>query len=162
MPMLTDRGLHASPNRTGPGVRDLSEVVEIDLDPAAGGEGGTPSLPPERRRHPRYAAPSMYAAVRATFEDGVVIDGHLRDISVGGATFESPMAVGVGARLEFEIELPAGAATLRGVARTVRVEREHEALEDTVIAIEFERFENRFEAGTLTHFLEQGCLPRTA
>ena len=104
----------------------------------------------------------MYGGIRIRTADGAVMDGHLRDISVSGTSFESHRSFGHAERVRFEIELPGRAATLRGVGRVVRVEREHEALDDCIIAIEFERFETRIDAATLTRYLEQGCLLRAA
>lgn len=104
----------------------------------------------------------MYAAVRVWDAEDRLVDGHLNDISVAGARFESDRAFEADERLRFEIELPGNAATLRGLARVVRQVVEHEATGDMLVAIEFERFETRIDAATLTRYLEQGCLLRAA
>ena len=164
MPTLTDRGLHTGPATPRPSATVVDRPVEIDLDTEAG-DGARLALRGhghERRRHPRYAVAPMYAGIRIRTADGGVMDGHLRDISVSGAGFESDRPFDVDQQVRFEIELPGRAATLRGVGRVVRVEREHEALDDTIVAIEFERFETRIDAATLTRYLEQGCLLRAA
>ena len=116
----------------------------------------------ERRRHRRYAVRPMYAAVRVWDGEDHIVDGHLLDISIAGARFESDRAFEADERLRFEIELPGGAATLRGLARVVRQVVEHEALGDMLVAVEFERFDTRIDGATLTRYLEQGCLLRAA
>ena len=162
MPTLTDRGLHTGPAAPSSLSNRIERPVEIELDRDAIDRRTEPLAGIERRKHRRYAVQPMYSAIRVRTEDGSVIDGHLRDISIGGASFESMTPVEPDAGLRFEIELPGRAATLRGIARVVRVEREHEALDDVVVAIAFERFETRIDAGTLTRYLEQGCLLRAA
>ncbi|MBC03992.1 MAG: hypothetical protein CMJ34_11935 [Phycisphaerae bacterium] len=116
----------------------------------------------ERRRHRRYAVRPMYAPVRVRDSEDRIVDGHLLDISIAGARFESDRPFEADERLRFEIELPGGAATLRGIARVVRQVPEHEALPDMLVAVEFERFETRIDGATLTRYLEQGCLIRAA
>ncbi len=116
----------------------------------------------ERRRHRRYAVRPMHAGVRVWDGEGHVVDGHLNDISVTGARFESDRPFGADERLRFEIDLPGGAATLRGVCRVVRQVREDEVVGDLLVAIEFIRFDTRIDAATLTRYLEQGCLIRAA
>ncbi len=116
----------------------------------------------ERRRHRRYAVKPMFASVRIQGEDRGIMDGHLLDISIAGARFESDVRYEIGASLEFEIELPGGAATLRGVGHAVRVVDEVPATGDVLGAIEFDRFETRLDSATLTRYLEQGCLLRAA
>ena len=64
--------------------------------------------------------------------------------------------------VSFELEHPGRAATLRGLARIVRQQLEHEATGDMLVGIEFERFDDRIVSATLTRFLEQGCLVRAA
>lgn len=165
MPTLTDRGLHAgvtTPNVPATLTEKIVRPVEIDLDHDAADRPTEPLRGMERRRHHRYSVAPMYSAIRVRTEDGAVIDGHLRDISIGGASFESMTPLAADDRIRFEIELPGRAATLRGVARVVRVEREHEALDDCIVALAFERFETRIDSATLTRYLEQGCLLRAA
>ena len=116
----------------------------------------------ERRRHRRYAVRPMFAAVRVRDAEDRIVDGHLLDISIAGARFESDRGFEADERLRFEIELPGGAATLRGVARVVRQVVEHEAIGDMLVAVEFERFDTRIDGATLTRYLEQGCLLRAA
>lgn len=165
MPTLTDRGLHAgvtTPNVPATLTEKIARPVEIELDHDAADRPTEPLRGMERRRHHRYSVAPMYSAIRVRTEDGAVIDGHLRDISIGGASFESMTPLAADDRIRFEIELPGRAATLRGVARVVRVEREHEALDDCIVALAFERFETRIDSATLTRYLEQGCLLRAA
>lgn len=162
MSTLTDRGLHTgplSPRRDATSV-DRPVEIEVEADGAAPlalrGEGQ------DRRRHRRFAVAPMYGAIRIRTAEDEVMDGHLRDISISGAGFESSRSFELDERVRFEIELPARAATLRGFGRVVRIEREHEVLDDAIVAIEFERFETRIDAGTLTRYLEQGSLLRAA
>ncbi len=162
MPTITDRGLHAGPAAPTSLSEQIDRPVEIELDHDLADRSSQPLRGRERRRHHRYSVAPMYSAIRARLDDGTIIDGHLRDISIGGASFESMIPMLAEARLRFEIELPGRAATLRGVARVVRSEREHEALDDCIVAIAFERFETRIDAATLTRYLEQGSLLRAA
>ena len=162
MPTITDRGLHAGPAAPSSLSDKLDRPVEIELDRDAADRRTEPLAGMERRKHHRYAVAPMYSSIRVRTDDGTVVDGHLRDISLGGASFESMVAMPTEARLRFEIELPGRAATLRGVARVVRSEREHEALDDCIVAIAFERFETRLDGATLTRYLEQGSLLRAA
>lgn len=116
----------------------------------------------ERRRHRRYAVKPMFASVRIHGKGEGIMDGHLLDISIAGARFESDVRYEVGDILQFEIELPGGAATLRGIGHAVRIVDEVPATGDVVVAIEFDRFETRLDSATLTRYLEQGCLLRAA
>ena len=61
-----------------------------------------------------------------------------------------------------EIELPGGAATLRGRASIIRLADEDVRTGSVVLAASFERFETRIDSATLTRYLEQGCLLRAA
>ena len=154
MPTLLDRDLLLAPTEDRD--HDPESIVEtipgVRLAPSGR----------DRRRHRRYAVRPMYAAVRVWNAEDHLVDGHLHDISVAGARFESDRGFEADERLRFEIELPGNAATLSGVARVVRQVVEHEATGDLLVAIEFERFETRIDAGTLTRYLEQGCLLRAA
>ena len=116
----------------------------------------------DRRRHRRYAVSPMFAPIRIRDEQDRIVDGHVHDISITGARFESDREFEADERVRFELELPGRAATLRGSARIVRQQLEHEATGDMLVGIEFERFEDRIVSATLTRFLEQGCLVRAA
>lgn len=116
----------------------------------------------DRRRHRRFAVRPMFSSVRLRDDRGHLIDGHLHDISISGARFEADGELPQGTSVEFEIELPGRAATLRGRARVVRVIPPGRMVADHLIALEFERFDTRIESATLTRYLEQGSLLRAA
>ena len=154
MPTLLDRDLSAGP--TSGALVDSEWRIETlpGLHLISDGR--------ERRRHRRYAVKPMYASVRIRSEERGIMDGHLVDISIAGARFESDVRYRVGDSLQFEIELPGGAATLRGIGHAVRIVEEVPATGDVLVAIEFDRFESRLDSATLTRYLEQGCLLRAA
>lgn len=154
MPTLLDRDLSAGP--TSEAMVDSEWRIETlpGLHLLSDGR--------ERRRHRRYAVKPMYASVRIRSEAQGIMDGHLLDISIAGARFESDVRYRVGDALQFEIELPGGAATLRGIGHAVRIVDEVPASGDVLVAIEFDRFESRLDSATLTRYLEQGCLLRAA
>ncbi|MFB0984729.1 MAG: PilZ domain-containing protein [Phycisphaerales bacterium] len=116
----------------------------------------------DRRRHRRYAVRPMYSLIRIQTESGELIDGHIHDLAVGGVRFECDVPLPEGSRVRFEIELPGGAATLHGWASIIRIADEDTRTGTMVLAAAFERFDTRIESGTLTRYLEQGCLLRSA
>jgi hypothetical protein len=116
----------------------------------------------DRRRHRRYAVRPMYSLIRLQTESGELVDGHIHDLAVGGVRFECDAPLPEGSRVRFEIELPGGAATLHGWASIIRIADEDTRTGTMVLAAAFERFDTRIESGTLTRYLEQGCLLRSA
>ena len=116
----------------------------------------------DRRRHRRYAVRPMYSMIRLQTETGGIVDGHIHDLAVGGVRFECDVPLPEGSRVRFEIELPGGAATLHGWASIIRIAEEDTRTGTMVLAAAFERFDTRIESGTLTRYLEQGCLLRAA
>ncbi|MAD19182.1 MAG: hypothetical protein CMJ52_03045 [Planctomycetaceae bacterium] len=116
----------------------------------------------DRRRHRRYAVRPMYSSIRLWDGNGRIIDGHIHDLAVGGVRFECDELLPEGARVRFEIELPGGAATLRGRASIIRLADEDVRTGSVILAAAFDRFETRIDGATLTRYLEQGCLLRSA
>lgn len=116
----------------------------------------------DRRRHRRYAVRPMYSSIRIRTENDRVLDGHIHDLAVGGVRFECDEPLPENAKVRFEIELPGGAATLRGRASIIRLADEDVRTGSVILAAAFDRFETRIDAGTLTRYLEQGCLLRAA
>ncbi len=64
----------------------------------------------ERRRHPRYALPSMYTSVsaRELNQTGFTDAGHAYDISEGGMRFELDQPINPGTRIAIRLKLPEG------------------------------------------------------
>lgn len=84
----------------------------------------------ERRGYTRYTMPSMYTSlvVRPVGIDGPPLEGHVYDLSEGGIRFEVDRQLVPGTEVELDISLPGpsapGAASLRAVARVVRLEED--------------------------------------
>ncbi|MCH2161307.1 MAG: PilZ domain-containing protein [Phycisphaerales bacterium] len=116
----------------------------------------------ERRRHRRFAVHPQYSHVMVRRTNGHTLEGHLHDVSVGGFLFECDGTLDSGELFEFELQLPGTQTPLRGQGSVTRTLDGHDRFGPWSTAVKFEKFETRFEAASLTRFIEQGYLVRAA
>ena len=120
------------------------------------------SLEFERRRHRRFAVHPQYSHLMVRRQDGSVLEGHIHDVSVGGFLFECDGSLEAGECFEFELHLPGSDCPLRGEGSVTRALDDERQIGPWSTAAKFEKFETRFQAASLTRFLEQGYLVRAA
>jgi hypothetical protein len=122
----------------------------------------------ERRRFARYTAEAMYSAVavRAAFgshdddsddSDSCAVDleGHLYDISLGGARFELDEAIPVGSCVTLALSLPGLGDAVEAEARIVRVFDELDDPGPRRMAVAFESFAGDSRARLARHLAEK-------
>ena len=120
------------------------------------------SLTFDRRRHRRFAVHPEYSHLKIRRKNGNAFEGHLYDVSVGGFKFECDGILDAGECFEFEIHLPGSESPIQGQGSVVRAIGEEQQIGPWPTAAKFEQFETRFQAASLTRFIEHGYLVRAA
>ena len=120
------------------------------------------SLEFERRRHRRFAVHPQYSHLLVRRHNGTTLEGHIHDVSVGGILFECDGPLDDGECFEFELQLPGSDSPLRGEGSVIRGMDGEKHIGPWSTAAKFEKFETRFQAASLTRFIEQGYLVRAA
>lgn len=115
--------------------------------------------PHERRVHERLPVAPMYSAVEAKPVSSPslagVIEGHVYDVSLGGARIELDDDVAIGEDLQLDLRLPAEHAPVRVIGSVVRRYDEDDDPVARRLGIRFERFVEPADELRLRRYLHQ-------
>jgi hypothetical protein len=119
----------------------------------------------ERRQHERYVLPHMYTAMAIIHSRALRLErleGHAYDISESGIRFELDEPLPPGEEIAFQLELPAGAGTVSGTGRVVRLFDELDDPGPRRMAIAITRYNTCDDRIRLLDLFASGRLQRAA
>ncbi len=121
--------------------------------------------PVDRRQFVRFTCPPMYTGVRVRAARAMAIlveEGHVYDISEGGARLEIDEPMEVGSPVDLEIELPGRGGKVNVSGEVVRIFDQDDDPGPRRMAVRFTEFREPADLARLTATFGSGMLPRAA